>query len=193
MWEEIIKSFITLFIIVDPFVSAAFFVAYAKNVTKEQESKAVWTATLVAGALMFIFLFTGLFILNLLSISFNSFKIGGGIILLIMGVTSVLGIEFARKKEGMKSAAILIGTPLLAGPGALTTIIILSKEYGLLIPAIAAIMVLVSSFILLKLSHNLHKWLGTEIIEISSRVLGLLLAALAIDFIHAGIVGFLGG
>ncbi len=193
MWEELIKSFITLFIIVDPFVSAAFFVAYAKNITKQEENHAIWTAILVAGALMLIFLFSGLFLLEILNISFNSFKIAGGIILLIMGVTTVLGIEFARKKEGMKSAAILIGTPLLSGPGALMTIIVLSKEYGYVIPGVAALLVLIVSFIMLKMAHHMHKLFGTEIIEILSRVLGLLLAGIAIEFIHAGITGFLGG
>jgi len=193
MISEILKSFMTLLIIIDPFVSAVFFIGQFKNATEKERNKAIWTAILVAGALLFIFLFTGLLILNTLNISFNGFKIGGGIILLIMGITTVLGIELGGHHDKVSSAAILIGTPLLSGPGALTTIIILSKDYGLLIPAIAGALVLILSFIILRSANWIEKVLGKEIIEIFSKVLGLLLAALAVDFIYAGIRGFILG
>jgi multiple antibiotic resistance protein len=193
MINEIIKSFITLLIIIDPFVSAVFFIGQFKKTSEKERNKAIWTAILVAGALLFVFLFTGLFLLNILNISFNGFMVGGGIILLLMGITTVLGIEFGQHHEKISSAAILIGTPLLSGPGALTTIIILSKSYGLLIPAIAGALVLMLSFIILKSADKIEKLLGKEIIEIFSKVLGLLLAALAVDFIYAGIRGFILG
>jgi len=193
MLTEIVKSFITLLIIIDPFVSAVFFLGQFKNATEKEKSKAIWTAILVAAALLFLFLFTGLFLLNILNISLNGFMIGGGIILLIMGVTTVLGIEFGGHHERISSAAILLGTPMLSGPGALTTIIILSNSYGVLIPAIAAALVLIVSFIILKFSDRIERLFGKEIIEIFSKVLGLLLAALAVDFIYAGIRGFIVG
>lgn len=193
MINEIIKSFITLLIIIDPFVSAIFFLGQFKNATDKEKNKAVWTAILVAAALLFLFLFTGLFLLNILNISLNGFMIGGGIILLIMGVTTVLGIEFGGHHEKISSAAILLGTPMLSGPGALTTIIILSNSYGMLIPAIAAALVLILSFFILKFADRIERLLGKEIIEIFSKVLGLLLSALAVDFIYAGIRGFIVG
>jgi multiple antibiotic resistance protein len=193
MFEEILKSFIALFIIIDPFVSAAFFVGYAKDIDAKEKNKAIWTAILVASALLFIFLFTGLFLLDTLGISFNGFKVAGGVLLLIMGITSVLGIDFGNKEKNIKSAAILIGTPLLSGPGALTTIIILSKEYGQLIPGIAALGVIIVSFIILKYADKVAKILGTEMIQIFSKILGLLLAAIAVDFIYNGIKGFIIG
>lgn len=192
MWEELIKSFITLFIIMDPFMSAVFLLGYSKNMNPGQKQKAIIIAITVAGGLLFIFLFSGLFLLNILGISFNSFKIAGGLILLIMGVSTVLAIDFSSKSEQVNSAAILIGTPLLSGPGALTTIIILSKDYGYIIPGIAAALVLIASYLILQFSNKIREWIGTEIIEILSKVLGLLLAALAVDFIHGGIIGFIG-
>jgi len=193
MFPEIMKSFITLLIIIDPFVSAVFFLGQFKNKSDAERNKAIWTAILVAAALLFLFLFTGLFLLDTLNISLNGFMIGGGIILLIMGVTTVLGIEFGGHHEKISSAAILLGTPMLSGPGALTTIIILSNDYGMMIPAIAAALVLIVSFIILKFADKVEKLLGKEIIEIFSKVLGLLLAALAVDFIYLGIKGFIVG
>jgi multiple antibiotic resistance protein len=192
MFEEFIRSFITLFIIMDPFMSVAFFLGYSKNLDSKQKDKSIMIAIGVAAFLLLLFLISGLYLLGVLSISFDGFKIAGGIILLIMGVTTVLAIDIGSKTENVSSGAILIGTPILAGPGALTTIIILSRDYGLVIPALAAIAVLVVSYIMLKFSKNLQMFIGTEIIEIMSKVLGLLLAALAVDFIHAGIVGFIG-
>ena len=192
MLEELIKSFITLFIIMDPFMSAAFFVGFSRNLNEKQKNKSIWIAISVAAALIFIFLFTGLYALNILGISFNGFKIAGGIILLIMGVTTVLAININPKSGNVSSAAILIGTPLLSGPGALTTIIILSNDYGYLIPGLAALLVVIVSYFMLKFAHVLQRLLSLEVIEILSKVLGLLLAALAVDFIHGGIVGFIG-
>lgn len=191
MIEEFIRSFISLFIIVDPFISVAFFLGYSKNLDKKQKNKAINIAIIVAAVLLFLFLISGLFLLKILGITFNSFKVAGGIILLIMGVTTVLSIDVGSVNENFSSGAILIGTPLLSGPGALTTIIILSKEYGLLIPSLAALAVLIISYFMLKFSDLLQKLLGLEVIEIFSKVLGLLLAAIAVDFIYSGIMGFI--
>ncbi|GIU69861.1 MAG: UPF0056 inner membrane protein [Candidatus Woesearchaeota archaeon] len=191
MFEEFLKSFITLFIIIDPFVSVVFFLGYSKDFDTSQKNKSILIAIIVAAILLFIFLFLGLYLLKLLGITFDGFKIAGGIILLIMGVTTVLSININSKAESVSSSAILIGTPLLSGPGALTTIIILSKEYGFLIPGLAAVAVLIISYLMLRFSSLLQKFISLEILEIMSKVLGLLLSALAIDFIHSGIIGFL--
>ncbi len=188
----LLKSLITLFIIVDPFASAAFFIGFAKNSSKEERNKAIWTAISVAGALMLIFLFSGLSLLNIMNISFDGFKIAGGLILLVLGATTVLGIDIGGgHRENMKSAAILIATPLLSGPGTLATLIVLSKDYGYLIPAVASIIILALSYIILRFSFSIHKVVGTEVIDVLSKVLGLLLSALAVDYIYSGVLGLI--
>jgi multiple antibiotic resistance protein len=73
----------------------------------------------------------------------------------------------------------------------LATAIALSKDYGMLIPAIATVVVMLISFAVLKGAFFLHKFVGNQVIEIISKVLGLLLAALAVDYIYSGIAGFL--
>jgi multiple antibiotic resistance protein len=189
-----LKCSLTLFIIMDPFFSAAFFVGFAKNSTDKQRQKAIWTALSVAGALLFIFLFTGLSILKVLNISFSGFKIAGGLILLVLGASMVLGVDIGgAKRENMKSAAILIGTPLLAGPGTLATAIVLSKDYGYIIPAISGVIILALSYVILKFAFKLNDLVGREVIEILSKVLGLLLAALAVDYVYSGVLGLISG
>ncbi|MBN2052031.1 MarC family protein [Candidatus Woesearchaeota archaeon] len=192
-FSALLKSIIVLLVVVDPFVSAAFFVSFARSSTPKQRSKAIWTAITVAGGLLLLFIFSGLFLLKILGISFNGFKIAGGLILFALGATIVLGIDIGntQKSGNIKSAAILIGTPLLSGPGALATAIALSKDYGYIIPAIATIVVIIISYAILKGAFFIHKFVGNQILEVISKVLGLLLAALAVDYIYAGIVGFL--
>lgn len=189
----LLKSIIVLLVVVDPFASAAFFVGFARNSTQRERNKAIITAISVAAILLFTFLFSGLFLLKILGISFNGFRIAGGLILFALGATIVLGIDIGStgKSNNIKSAAILIGTPLLSGPGALATAIALSKDYGMLIPAIAVVVVMIISFVVLKASFFLHKVVGNQVIEIVSKVLGLLLAALAVDYIYQGVVGFI--
>jgi len=190
----LLKSIITLFIIVDPFASAAFFLGFAKNASKAERNKAVLTAISVAAVLMFVFLFSGLSILKVMNISFDGFKIAGGLILLVLGATTVLGIDIGGShRENMKSAAILIATPLLSGPGTLATLVVLSKDYGYIIPAIASLLILAVSYIILRFSFNIHNVVGTEVIDVLSKVLGLLLSALAVDYIYSGVVGLISG
>ena len=87
-----IKSFIALFIIIDPFLSLAVFISLTKGMDKKELSKQAFIAVLVALGLLLIFLFSGLILLNLLGITFSSFIVAGGIILLILGVQTLFGI-----------------------------------------------------------------------------------------------------
>ena len=179
--------FITLFIILDPFLGLALFITLTKHMKRKERYKQAFIACFVAFALLMIFLFTGQWILELLGISFSSFMIAGGIILLVMGIMSIIGIEFKRKKS-MSAAAILIATPVLTGPGAMTTVVILSRQYGFIPPVIASVLVLGITWIMLINAEKIQKLLGERVIEILSRLMGLILAALAAEFIKNGII-----
>jgi multiple antibiotic resistance protein len=105
-----------------------------------------------------------------------------------MGVQAVLGIEFAKKNSKVKAAAVVVGTPLLTGPGAMTTVVILSQKYGYWPPAIASVLVLLITWFMLAYADKLHKIIGDRIVEILSRVLGLLLVAIAAEMIKNGVI-----
>jgi multiple antibiotic resistance protein len=192
MLFEFIKSFIALFIIIDPFVSMPVFISLTKWQKDKQKNKEAFIAVGVAFVLIIIFLFVGMLLLDIIKISLNSFKIAGGIILLIMGIQSVLGIGESnshRNKSHKKMVGVVIGTPLLTGPGALTTVVILSQNYGYLIPLIASALVLSITWLMLRFSSTIVKLVGDQILEIMSRVMGLLLASIAVQFIIDGILG----
>lgn len=189
-----IKSFLALFIIIDPFLGMVVFITLTRGASTGEKAKAAFIATAVAGGLLALFLFTGMFLLNIMGISLPSFVVAGGVILLILGVQAVLGIEFAKKeKQDKKAAAVIIGTPLLSGPGAMTTIVILSQQYGYWPPLIALILVMAITWLMLYYSERIAARMGDRLIEVLSRVLGLMLAALAAEFIKDGISDMIRG
>jgi multiple antibiotic resistance protein len=184
---QTIKSFVTLFIILDPFLGLAAFISLIKGMNGKEKAKQAFVASSVAFVLLIVFMFLGMFILDLLDVTFPAFKVAGGIILLILGIQAVLGIEFSKKSHNQKAAAIIIGTPLLCGPGAMTTIIVLSQQYGYIPPLCAAVLAMLITWLLLFFADRIQRLLGERLIEVFSRVMGLLLTAIAAEFIINGI------
>lgn len=188
---EVLKSFIALFIILDPFLGLAIFIPLTRNMDKTEKAKQAFLAVSVAFILLIIFLFLGKVMLNILGISFSSFVVAGGIMLLILAIQELFGIEFSKKSHNRKVAAVIIGTPLLCGPGAITTIIILSQHYGYWPPILASVFALSITWVMLLYSERIFKLLGERIVEVFSRILGLVLAALAAEFIKEGIISMI--
>ncbi len=187
-WTATIKSFIALIIIIDPFLATTVFIGLTKGMDKKEKANQALIATLVALGLLLVFLFSGLIILTLLGITFSSFIVAGGVLLFILGIQTVLGIEFSKPEhKDTKIAAIIIGTPLLSGPGAMTTVVILSQKYGYWPPVIASIVALFITWVMMYFSEAVERVLGERIIEVLSRVLGLVLAAMAAEFIKNGV------
>jgi multiple antibiotic resistance protein len=188
MLYDFVKSFLLLTFILDPFLGAVVFIALTKNMEARERSTQAFLAVSVAFILLFVFLFIGKSLFALLGISFSSFMVAGGVILLLLGVEEILGLEFSKRGADTKVAAIVIGTPLLCGPGAITSIIILSQKHGYLIPFLAMVSALALTWLILYFANHLSRLLGERIIEVLSRVMGLLLAAIAVEYIKEGVL-----
>jgi multiple antibiotic resistance protein len=191
--SDTLKSFIALFIILDPFLGLSVFIAITQHTDAKERAKQASVAVGVAFGLLILFLFAGIALLNLLGISLPSFVIAGGVILLLLGIQAVLGSSFERKAADNKAAAVIIGTPLLCGPGAMTTVVILSNQYGYWPPIIASIVAMAITWFMLYYSHRICDFLGERLIQVMSRVLGLILAALAAEYIKKGILAVITG
>lgn len=188
--ESFAYAFITLFVILDPFASIPPFLTLTTKLSEEHRKSIATKASLIAGVLALVFLVTGISLLELMGISLASFKVAGGIVLGIMGLETVLGISFYKdKKEDMDSIAVLIATPLLTGPGVITSVIVLTGEVGMLFTGAAAFCALFLAWITLFNAHVLRKVAGDRVIGIFSKIMGLVLLALAIQFIKTGIMG----
>ena len=188
----VLYAFAALFIILDPLLSVPIFAAMTKGQTPKEIHKQAFIAVAVAGALMYIFLIFNTMIFDILGLNMPSFQIAGGILLFILGMQEALGIDIGKTKDHTKSAAgVVIGTPLLCGPGTITTVMLLSKDYGMLIPFVAITLALLATWLILYFSAHIQRILGEVVTDIMGKVLGMLVAAIAIKIIFAGIMAMI--
>lgn len=186
--EGILEAFITLFVIMDPIGNLPLFIGLTKGMPINEIKRNVDRSVFVAGVLLFIFLFLGLQIFDFFGINIDSFQIAGGIILLIISILYVFGASLKYVKHHGTDLSIPIGTPLLTGPGVITTTIILVKERGTLVTVIAAFLTLLATWLILIHSSRLYKALGEHWTNVISRIMGLILAAIAVKFIINGVL-----
>lgn len=186
---QVLTAFSALFVIMDPFVSIPVLLGISKGQPPEVLRKSADQATAVAGALIFIFLFFGMLILDSLEISIDAFKVAGGVILMLLGLELVLGFSWSKEEEhkDVHAAAILIGTPLITGPGVITTVIVYTNSFGYAVTIIAAVLAVVVTWVILRLAGRIQKLLGPQVINVMSKIMGMLLVAMAIEFIISGL------
>jgi len=182
---SVITAFIALFIVMDPFSSVPVYLSLTKNYKPQQKAEAARIAALVAAGVLFGFLFAGPAVLSIMGIRMESFQIGGGIIMLLISVSFALGIDFGKKEE-TPLEAVIIGVPLLSGPGTMLTVLLLSQSLGMYNVFVAGVACTIASYLILILSNRLYKLIGKNGLAIMSRVMGVLLAAFAVEFIRKG-------
>jgi len=188
----IIYSFAALFIILDPLLSVPIFAAMTKGQTTKEIHRQAFIAVAVAGALMYLFLIFNTTIFAILGLSLPAFQIAGGIILFLLGLQEALGIELGRSRGHATSpAGVVIGTPLLCGPGTITTVMLLSKDYGILIPFIAISLSLLATWLILYYAEGIQRVLGDVVTDIMGKVLGMLVTAIAVKIIASGILAYI--
>jgi multiple antibiotic resistance protein len=191
LFSGIVYSFAALFIILDPLLSVPIFAAMTKGQTPTEIHKQAFVAVAVAGGLMYLFLVFNKTIFDILGLNLPSFQIAGGILLFLLGIQEALGIEIGHCKEHAETAAgVVIGTPLLCGPGTITTVMLLSRDYGVLIPFAAITLALLATWLVLYYAEKIQHILGDVVTDIMGKVLGMLVAAIAVKIIASGILAF---
>jgi multiple antibiotic resistance protein len=188
----ILYCFAALFIILDPLLSVPIFAAMTRGQAAAEVHRQAFIAVAVAGGLMYLFLVFNTTIFSLLGLNLPAFQIAGGIILFLLGLQEVLGIELGRSKGHAASAAgVVIGTPILCGPGTITTVMLLSKDYGMLITFVAISLSLLATWFILYYAESIQRILGDVVTDIMGKVLGMLVAAIAVKIIASGIIGYI--
>lgn len=188
---SIIFAFASLFIILDPLLSVPIFVDMTRGLNQVEITRQAWIAVGVAGFLMYLFLFFNFLIFDILGITLPSFQVAGGILLFILGMQEALGVEIPHSGGHKSPAGVVIGTPLLCGPGTITTVLLLSKDYGILVPFAAITFALLATWFVLKYAALIQRLLGEIVTDIMAKVLGMLVAAIAIRIIAQGIVSLI--
>lgn len=176
-FKEILSVTLILFSIIDIVGSVPVIIDLRKKSGTLQSGK----ATIVAGLIMFAFLFVGEKILGLFGIDIVSFAITGALIMFFIGIELTLGIILFKPDAGGSSSSIVpLAFPLMAGPGTMTALISLRAEYDLYNILIGIVINLALIYIVLKSSSWLEKKLGVAGFNILRKVFGIILLAISI-------------
>lgn len=199
----LIAAFTTLFIIIDPPGLAPVFIALTQGMTPQQRRAIAIRAFFVAAGLMMVFLVLGEAVLGFIGISMDAFRIAGGILLFLTALDMLFQRRQARREDSAAEgqaehhddpSVFPLALPLIVGPGAITTVILLAGEAqnAAEMGAIAGVIIVVLLIVLLAFlaAPAIERALGKTGLNIVTRLLGMLLAALAVQFVLDGLRGF---
>ena len=187
----LVKAFIILFVVMDSPGNIPIFMALTKGMSTTERKKELNYAVVVATILLLLFAFLGKIILYVLGITTDSFMIAGGILLLLFAFDLLRGEhKYALSGESRAGVgAVPLGTPLLAGPGAITAVMVIIQSSGVFVVLFSIFCAIIATRLILGQSERLYELMGEVGSEVLSRVIGIIVAAIAIQFIGTGIIG----
>jgi multiple antibiotic resistance protein len=202
----VLSSFIAILAIVNPMGAVTSYAALTQGYSRDEKERVVKKAVLVAFVTLIVFALIGQFIFRFFSITIDSFRVAGGIIILLIaldmvrGQTSPINVSDKEKADALEReqvGVIPLGIPLLTGPGAITTVMIETSKADtgagywiwLTVILLCITIVMALSFVILRRSDFIFDRIGRTGTKIFSRLFGLILAAVAVQFIANGING----
>ncbi len=202
-----ISAFVTVFVVVDPIAMAPTFLAVTDGMPNNSRKSVALRASVIAGIILTGTALVGERLLVLFGISLPAFRIAGGLLLFWIAAEMVFGVRSRHEGEAAEQAmeervrnvaAFPLAIPLLAGPGAIAATVLLAGRAGgdwRLLGALVAVEVAVAASCLLtfRLSERISGFLGVTGNIVLSRLLGVLLAALAVQYVVDGIRAVIGG
>jgi len=192
MIRDIFLSFIPIFVAVDAIGVLPIFVSLTEGIEQHQKTKIIIQSMFTALCLAVGFIFLGKAVFNLLGITIGDFMVAGGAILFCLAVTDIINPVKRRRMPGHELGAVPLGTPLIVGPAVLTTSLVIISQYGLLATLISVLVNILLAGLIFSLSSILIKVLGQAGTKALSKVMSLLLAAIAVMMVRKGILIFLG-
>ena len=203
MTDQLLENTILLFVAVDPIALIPIFASLTKGLKNQEIKKIYIQATFVSLIILSLFWLFGETVLNLMGISMSSFRIIGGLFLIAIAFQMVFEqrqdrrqntAEVAMDDSSIQSIAIFpLSIPLIAGPGAMTASLLLAENrtyepIDFILKFLPILVVVLMAGIAMWLSAQLSKRLGPTIITVVEKIFGILLGALAIEFVVAGII-----
>lgn len=210
--NNLITSTIALFVVIDPIGVIPLFVSLTRNISKKEKKTVTSNAIITTGILLFIFAVAGTQILTIFGITISSFMIAGGILLFIVAIELLTRGEWTfsipRSTRNSKdeptnisdsvsqdtkgsfqgeSGVVPLAFPLLAGPGAITAVIISYQANGLVTSILSIAIVLIITYMIFRIAHSINKVLGQRGSMIVTRVFAVIVAAIAIQYIIQGV------
>ncbi len=204
--KSLLYDFVTLFVVIDPIGVAAVFAMMTGSVVPPQQRHMAHRATVLAGLILFAFALSGGSLLKWLGVSLPAFRISGGALLFLLavdmvfarhsGLRSVTPLEDQEAEKREDITVFPLAFPLIAGPGAMTTVVLLmdraSGRPAATLSVLAVLTaVLLILLLLLRMAGTLRRLLGVTGSNVVSRILGIVLSALAVQFILDGLTAII--
>jgi multiple antibiotic resistance protein len=191
MIRDILLSFIPLFVAVDAFGVLPIFVGLTEGLDKKEKNRilvqSIWTASIVA----IVFVLIGRLIFRFLGIEVADFMIAGGAILFCISITDIINPTQKKHLPPADLGSVPLGIPLIVGPAVLTMSLVLAPQYGLPATIISILLNILIAAAVFRQSYRLITILGDAGSKALSKVMHLLLAAIAVMLIRHGIQEFL--
>jgi multiple antibiotic resistance protein len=199
--EFAISALVTLLVVVDPIGLAPTFIAVTHGLSPQHRRQVAFRASLIAAAILFGAALAGDWLLRTLGISLPAFRIAGGLLLFSIAFEMVFGLRIERQTHAAEQAmeehvrniaAFPLGIPLLAGPGAITATVLLAGQAGgraVPLAILIGVIVIVAAACLITFlaAERIGKLLGITGNIVLSRLLGVILAALAVQYVLDGV------
>ena len=187
--NEILKAVITLFVVIDPIGIIPLFASFTEKMQSKDRKAISQTATITAGVLLFVFAIAGTQIFAIFRIDVFSFMIAGGVLLFIVSIELLThgAWRFGGETRNDDSGVVPLAFPLLAGPGAITAVIISYQTSGVIVTIISIAIVIAFTYIILLLVIPIYRILGRRGSMVITRVFAVLVAAFAVQYIVEGI------
>lgn len=202
MTELLLNGFVTLFVIIDPLGLVPLFLALTPGASAAERRVIAIQATLIASGILLLFALAGLAILDALGISLGAFRVAGGLFLFTIAFELVFDRRQQRKEksahapdhgpsDAVNVAAFPLAIPLMAGPGAIAAVILLSGSLpgvagqGAMVGVLVAVMAV--TLLMLLVADRLDRAMGPTGRVVVTRLLGVILAALAVQFVADGV------
>lgn len=185
--DKFLQAFIPLFVAIDPIGLAAIFLGLGQGVMPQQRQRIATQATVTGGAVALLFLFLGANIFKALGISASDFQIAGGSILFILAVRDLIHSAAEPEKLPSDFGVVPLGMPLIAGPALITTLLLLAETLGVRVALAALVANLLLVVLAFRFSDQLGRLIGATGLRAISKIISMLLAAIAVSMIRNGL------
>jgi multiple antibiotic resistance protein len=188
--RDILNTSVQLFAIINPLSVLPTFMVYTENASENSRIKIVNTTVLIVIALVFSFALFGQMILNALQVTVESFELGGGVLLMIIAI-DMLGGQVRTKTVDREQVAIVpLATPLLVGPGTMTTLIVLASTQSLINVLLGGVIAAGAVYLILRYSDRIARVIGKNGMLAGSRLMSIILAAIAANMVHSALIAW---
>ena len=200
-----IGAFISLFAIINPFSTVSVFHAITRKDSKKKNRKIAQIAIVISICVLIFFVFFGDYVLRLFNISIDSFIIASGILVFLVGYKMIKGdrshINEEDKKHAMRKddiSIIPLAIPMISGPGAMATALVLMENsnsdiFNIVGIVFAIVSVCLITYFLLLKAHSVDRYIGRIGVKVIDKIMGLIVLVMGVQFIVNGLIGILSG